>query len=173
MSRGDLGSRDKRSFFPVKEAFVSHKTYQAYSHRLDRKDDLTSVIYVAECMRKEIYDPNLIFKLQIYTTLYGPSDLDNLPTCQTSFALGFQTEYQRDMLVSNSDKILCIDSTHKTNQYDFYLINLIVPDKYGKCCPVAHFITYYLDVNTMICLFSSLKIKIPDLNVNCIMTDDD
>ncbi|GBN10202.1 hypothetical protein AVEN_200663-1 [Araneus ventricosus] len=112
-------------------------------------------------------------ELQNYTTLYGPSDLDNLPTCQTSFALGFQTEYQRDMLVSNSDKILCIDSTHKTNQYDLYLINLIVPDKYGKGCAVAHFITDYLDVNVMICLFSNLKIKIPDLNVNCIMTDND
>ncbi|GBM68726.1 hypothetical protein AVEN_69138-1 [Araneus ventricosus] len=177
MLRGDLGSRDKRSFFPVKEAFVSRKTIQAYSHRLDSsffsKDDLESVISLVECMRKETYDPILIFKLQNSTTLYGPSDLDDLPTCRTSFALGFQTEYQRDMLVSNSDKVLCIDSTHKTNQHDFYLINLIVPDKYGKGCPVAHFITNYLDVNTMICLFSSLKIKIPDLNVNCIMTDDD
>ncbi|GBM13262.1 hypothetical protein AVEN_226254-1 [Araneus ventricosus] len=134
------------------------------------KDDSTSVVSIVECLRKEPYDPILIFKLQNSTTLYGPSDLDYLPTSQTSFALGFQTEHQRDMLVSNSDKVLCIDSTH--NQYDFYLINLIVPDNYGKGCSVAHFITNYLDINAMICLFSSLKVKIPGLNVNCIMTDD-
>ncbi|GBM95118.1 hypothetical protein AVEN_46314-1 [Araneus ventricosus] len=150
---------------------------QVYLRSLDNsmfpKDDSTSVVSVVECLRKEPYDPILIFKLQNSTTLYGPSDLDYLPTSQTSFALGFQTEHQRDMLVSNSDKVLRIDSTHKTNQHDFYLINLIVPDNYGKGCPVAHFITNYLDINTMICLFSSLKVKIPGLNVNCIMTDDD
>ncbi|GBO07388.1 hypothetical protein AVEN_170438-1 [Araneus ventricosus] len=177
MLRGELGSRDKRNFFPIKEAFVSRKVIQAYLRSSDNsmfpKDDSTSVISIVECLRKEPYDPILIFKLQNSTTLYGPSDLDYLPTSQTSFALGFQTEHQRDMLVSNSDKVLCIDSTHKTNQYDFYLINLIVPDNYGKGCPVAHFITNYLDINTMICLFSSLKVKIPGLNVNCIMTDDD
>ncbi|GBN90485.1 hypothetical protein AVEN_111572-1 [Araneus ventricosus] len=177
MLRGELGSRDKRNFFPIKEAFVSRKVIQAYLRSSDNsmfpKDDSTSVVSIVECLRKEPYDPILIFKLQNSTTLYGPSDLDYLPTSQTSFALGFQTEHQRDMLVSNSDKVLCIDSTHKTNQYDVYLINLIVPDNYGKGCPVAHFITNYLDINTMICLFSSLKVKIPGLNVNCIMTDDD
>ncbi|GBL78739.1 hypothetical protein AVEN_65293-1 [Araneus ventricosus] len=177
MLRGELGSRDKRNFFPIKEAFVSRKVIQAYLRSSDNsmfpKDDSTSVVSIVECLRKEPYDPILIFKLQNSTTLYGPSDLDYLPTSQTSFALGFQTEHQRDMLVRNSDKVLCIDSTHKTNQYDFYLINLIVPDNYGKGCPVAHFITNYLDINTMICLFSRLKVKIPGLNVNCIMTDDD
>ncbi|GBM49315.1 hypothetical protein AVEN_259081-1 [Araneus ventricosus] len=120
MLRRELGSRDKRNFFPIKEAFVSRKVIQAYLRSLDNsmfpKDDSTSVVSIVECLRKEPYDPILIFKLQNSTTLYDPSDLDYLPTSQTSFALDFQTEHQRDMLVSNSDKVLCIDSTHKTNQ---------------------------------------------------------
>ncbi|GBL63137.1 hypothetical protein AVEN_77274-1, partial [Araneus ventricosus] len=62
------------------------------------KDDSTSVVSIVDCLRKEPYDPILIFKLQNSTTLYDPSDLDYLPTSQTSFALGFQTEHQRDML---------------------------------------------------------------------------
>ncbi|GBO09239.1 hypothetical protein AVEN_51863-1, partial [Araneus ventricosus] len=103
MLRGELGSRDKHNFFPIKEAFVSRKVIQAYLRSSDNsmfpKDDSTSVVSIVECLRKEPYDPILIFKLQNSTTLYGPSDLDYLPTSQTSFALGFQTEHQRDMLV--------------------------------------------------------------------------
>ncbi|GBM41922.1 hypothetical protein AVEN_142900-1 [Araneus ventricosus] len=136
MLRGELGSQDERNFFPIKEVFVSRKVIQAYLRSLENsmfpKDNLTSVVSIAECLRKENYDPILIFKLQNNLQLFMALLIwIFLPTCQTSFALCFQTEHQR---VSNSDQVLCIDSTYKTNQYDFYFINLIVPDKYGKGC---------------------------------------
>ncbi|KFM78090.1 hypothetical protein X975_08556, partial [Stegodyphus mimosarum] len=77
------------------------------------------------------------------------------------------------MMIKCCTEILCIDSMHKTNQYDFYLINLIVPDEFGCGYPVAHFITNFLDADTLYCLFNSLKCRVPNLYVNCVMTDDD
>ncbi|GFU55534.1 MULE domain-containing protein [Trichonephila clavipes] len=90
-----------------------------------------------------------------------------------SLAIGLQTAEQKEIMIKNCSKMLCIDSTHQTNEYGFYLLNLIVPDEYGICYPVAHFITNKLDAVTMYCLFDSLKERVPNLNINCVMTDDD
>ncbi|GFY06436.1 transposon Tf2-8 polyprotein [Trichonephila clavipes] len=46
-------------------------------------------------------------------------------------------------------------------------------DEYGIGYPVAHFITNKLDAVTMYCLFDSSKERVPNLNINCVMTDDD
>ncbi|KAF8784272.1 PiggyBac transposable element-derived protein like [Argiope bruennichi] len=132
-----------------------------------------SVSCIVEELRKEPYNPILIFKLQKSKTIWGPAHLDNLQNYESSFALGLQTKAQKDMLVKHSDKILCIDATHGTNFYDFYLLSLHVQDEYGQGYPVAHFITNDLDYHTLIALFSSLHCRIPDLNVNTVMTDDD
>ena len=45
------------------------------------------------------------------------------------------------MTMKGVREILCVDETHSLTTYKFYLINLIVPDDYGKGYPVAHFIT--------------------------------
>ncbi|XP_035215458.1 uncharacterized protein LOC118189032 [Stegodyphus dumicola] len=128
---------------------------------------------MVEKLKQESYNPVLLYKPQGRCTLYGPKGLDELPFAHESFALGLQTEEQKAMMIQGCNRILCIDSTHKTNQYDFFLINLIVPDEFGAGYPVAHFITNHLDYNTMYHLFLSIKCAVPELSVNCIMTDDD
>ncbi|XP_035215656.1 uncharacterized protein LOC118189203 [Stegodyphus dumicola] len=171
------GNRENRNNFPVKESFVSRKTISAYSRYLNNSlrpsSDAVSVNSIIETLKCEAYNPVLLYKPQNNSTLYGPTDLDNLPNHKVSFALGLQTREQKEMMIKGCTEILCIESTHKTNQYDFYLLNLIVPDEFGCGYPVAHFITNFLDADTLYCLFNSLKCRVPNLYVNCVMTDDD
>ncbi|XP_055940992.1 uncharacterized protein LOC129971329 isoform X1 [Argiope bruennichi] len=162
---------------PTKEVFISRKTIQSYSRHLHNTikpiNDAMSVFCTVEKLKNEKYNPILIFKLLMSDTIFGPSYLDSLPNCENSFALGFQTEAQKDMLMKHSHKILCIDATHGTNHYDFFLLSLYVQDEYGQGYPVAHFITNDLDFRTLVALFSSLHCRIPNLKVNTVMTDDD
>ncbi|GBO20864.1 hypothetical protein AVEN_58168-1 [Araneus ventricosus] len=132
-----------------------------------------SVFCTVEKLKNEKYNPILIFKLQKSNTVFGPSYLDSLPNHENSFALGFQTEAQKEMLLKHSHKILCIDATHGTNHYDFFLLSLHIQDEYGQGYPVAHFITNVLDFQTLLALFHSLRCRVPDLKVNTVITDDD
>ena len=42
------------------------------------------------------------------------------------------TKEQEVMLKKNASKIVCLDSTHETNQYKFKLVTVLVPDEFGK-----------------------------------------
>ena len=80
---------------------------------------------VAE-LEQEPFNPILVFKLQ------GSKDPSH-PTLQTqSFVLVIQTQFQMELYQKYASTILCIDSTHGTNQYRFKLISIVVPDEYGK-----------------------------------------
>ncbi|GIX66720.1 ULP_PROTEASE domain-containing protein [Caerostris extrusa] len=170
------GFRGHRSFVPSKEAFIS-RSIRTYYRRLQNsvrpENDALSVMSNAERLKAEEYNPILLFKPQNSKTLYGPPGLDALLNSDKSFALGIQTETQKEMLVKHSYKIICIDSTHDTNRYGFYLLSIHIQDEYGQGYPVAHFICNYLDYDTLITLFNSLKCRISNLRVYNVMTDDD
>ena len=58
-----------------------------------------------------------------------------------SFLLVIITTFQAEMFSKHSSRIVCIDSTHKTNPYGFKLVTIIVPDEFknGKlkhCYPL-------------------------------------
>ena len=59
--------------------------------------------------------------------MYDNTDLKN-----NIFAFGFQTKEQWKMFEKQAHKIVRIDATHKTNQYKFPLINLVVADQFNK-----------------------------------------
>ena len=42
------------------------------------------------------------------------------------------TEFQAQLFEEFGNKIVCIDSTHKTNKHKFKLITLLVVDEYHK-----------------------------------------
>ncbi|GIZ02203.1 ULP_PROTEASE domain-containing protein [Caerostris extrusa] len=107
------------------------------------ENDALSVMCNVERLKAEEYNPILLFKPQNCKTLYGPPGLDALLNSDKSFALGIQTETQTEMLIKHSYKIICIDSTHGTNRYGFYLLSIHIQDEYGQGYPVAHFIYNY------------------------------
>ncbi|GIY73574.1 ULP_PROTEASE domain-containing protein [Caerostris extrusa] len=174
---GALCFRGHRSFVPSKEAFISRRSIRTYYRRLQNsvrpENDALSVMCNVERLKAEEYNPILLFKPQNSKTLYGPPGLDALLNSDKSFALGIQTETQKEMLIKHSYKIICIDSTHGTNRYGFYLLSIHIQDEYGQGYPVAHFICNYLDYDTLVTLFNSLKCRISNLRVYNVMTDDD
>ena len=90
------------------------------------------------------------------------------------FVLGIKTKRQLEMFIKGGRKVVCIDSTHKTNQCGFPLINLVVPDEFGKGYPVGHLIANHEDEITQTPFFEVIKSKCPaDFKINCLITDDD
>lgn len=90
-------------------------------------DDATSVTMIVAELQQEPFNPVVMFKPQ------GSKD-DSYPALHAdSFVLVIQTQFQMELYQKfASSKILCIDSTHGTNQYRFKLISIVVPDEYGK-----------------------------------------
>ena len=68
---------------------------------------------------------------------------------EKDFALGIQTEFQRDMLKKFGNCTVCIDTTYNTNMYDFYLTTLLVINEYGEGIPVAWIISNRQDGDTL------------------------
>ena len=96
-------------------------------------NDLTSVCAWVEELKSLPYNPILTFKLQGENSFQGITG----SLTQDTFLLAFQTEYQRNALQSFGNKLVCMDSTHGTNVYDFLLILIIVFDDHGEGLPVA------------------------------------
>ena len=90
------------------------------------QNDATSVNLIVEELRNEPYNPVLIYKPQGRTEPQYPTLQDE------TFVLALQTKFQKDLYEAHASTILCIDSTHGTNQYRFKLITCVVPDDYGK-----------------------------------------
>ena len=76
------------------------------------------------------------------------------------------------MFIKHSKKIVCIDSTHETNQYEFPLVTLVVADEFNKGYPVGFFISNHeLSLRPFL---EEIKKRCPeDLKINTVMTDDD
>ena len=90
------------------------------------QNDATSVNLIVEELRNEHYNPVLIYKPQGRTEPQCPTLQDE------TFVLALQTKFQKDLYEAHASTILCIDSTHGTNQYRLKLITCIVPDDHGK-----------------------------------------
>ena len=82
-------------------------------------------LYVAE-LQQETFNPVLIYKPQGECTSSHPS----LPS--ESFVLAIQTQFQLELYQKYASSLLCIDSTHGTNAYNFKLITCIVADEFGQ-----------------------------------------
>lgn len=52
-----------------------------------------------------------------------------------SFLLVVMTKFQAQMFEKFSCKIVCVDSTHKTNPYGFKLVTVVVPDEFKNGMP--------------------------------------
>ena len=80
-------------------------------------------------MKQSDSNPVLLYKVQ--------GENDEIMS-EEDFVLALQTPFQAHMLQNcGHDKIICIDSTHGTNAYDFYLTTVLVVDEFGEGYPVA------------------------------------
>ena len=84
-----------------------------------------SVDILVKELQSEKYNPILIYKPQ------GTFDPD-IPLSEDRFLFAMQTKFQLDIYQQYASTVVCIDSTHKTNVYDFKLVTLMVIDEYGE-----------------------------------------
>jgi len=100
------------------------------------QNDAASVHLIVEELRNEPFNPILVYKPQ------GTAE-PQYPMLQVeTFLLAIQTKFQKDLYEAHASTILCIDSTHGTNQYRFKLITCIVPDDHGKGMCASMMISY-------------------------------
>ncbi|GFU94864.1 c2H2-type domain-containing protein [Trichonephila clavipes] len=133
--RGNREIRNDRDKCLIKEFFLTNKNLSYYVNSLKslsqpHKDDAVSVK-----LQKELLQATCVLLYKLQGQVYGPTSSKMLPNNSLAIA------EQKEITIKNCSKILCIDSPHQTNEYGFYLLNLIAPDEYGIGYPVAHFIT--------------------------------
>ncbi|XP_062596991.1 uncharacterized protein LOC134258447 isoform X1 [Saccostrea cucullata] len=136
---------------------------------IQHSNDAISTYLKVEMLKREKFNPILIFKQQ---------DIDNNPSVtpglrKEDFMLAFMTKQQLEIYQKFANRILCMDSTHKTNSYSFKLITLLVPDQFRKGYPVAFCISNREDETAIALFLNSVKSRSPETQVNILMTDDD
>jgi hypothetical protein len=106
-----------------------------------------------------------------------------------TFLLVLMTGFQAKIFEEFCSKITCVDSTHRTNEYRFKLISIVVPDEYcnGRCIiniiqsrgissfagqPVVWAISDREDAPTLEVVWTVVKRRCPEANVTTLMSDD-
>ena len=125
-NRDDFDSSTSRKHFLTKKD-ISNIQMKVKDFEIKRhENDATSVSVIVEELREEPFNPILIYKPQ------GTKDPLYSTLSDDTFILALQTKFQKELYEAHASTILCIDSTHGTNQYRFKLITCIVPDDHGK-----------------------------------------
>lgn len=133
--REHVGDRQKRDDFDhcvTRRHFLSKNDINNIRSNIGdnaikrHENDAISVSLLVSELQEESFDPILCYKPQGRVESEHP----NLP--KTAFVLAIQTKFQLDLYKEFASTILCIDSTHGTNQYKFKLLTIIVADDLGK-----------------------------------------
>jgi len=176
--RNIFNDRETRNDIPQSALKVYHllekKTILAMRRKMvmaeesRHADDATSVKFKVEAMKKEIYNPILAYKP------FGVDDTQNYPTLKKEdFFLAIMTRNQEDMYHKMAPTILCLDSTHNTNEYKYKLITALVPDECRKGYPVAFCISSHERKSAIVLFLQKMQERSPNTNVTIIMSDDD
>lgn len=101
---------------------------------------------------------------------HDENPVDNL--CSEDFVLAIQTPFQANIMKKHTNgRVICINSTHGTNGYDFTLISLLIVDEYGEGFPVGWCISNREDQFLLINFFNAIKKRIGVVTPAWLMTD--
>ena len=112
------------------------------------ENDSVSVDLWVQQLQNDEHDPVLCYKAQ---------GTEHPSLNKEDFVLGLQTLWQREMMMKHASKIVCIDSTHGTNQYDFLVTTVLVLDEYEEGIPVAWMISNREDTDILQFFLQELK----------------
>ena len=122
-NRKDFIDKASRKHFITRQDCrnIARKLRDFSQHR--HADDAVSVDRIVQELHNEEKSPVLVYKAQ------GASDPD-LSVPSDTFLLAIMTEFQAEVFNAFSSRIVCLDSTHCTNQYRFKLVTLMVADEF-------------------------------------------
>ena len=104
---------------------ISRKVRDYTIHR--HHNDAISVDRIVKELSGENPNPVLVYKRQ---------GIVDQKLESSTFLLVLMTEFQTQMFNKYAGKILCLDTTHCTNQYGFHLLSLVVADEYQNGKPL-------------------------------------
>ncbi|SMN01522.1 hypothetical protein SPONN_2553 [uncultured Candidatus Thioglobus sp.] len=136
---------------------IKHQ-YNISNGTMKHKNDLYSVDAWIQELKELAYNPVLVYKRQ--GDQQGP-EMDNV--CDNDFILCLQTEFQKDMLKKFGGSIICMDTTHGTNQYDFLLTTLLVVDELGEGIPVAWMLSNREDALMLMVFLQAIKDRVGEI----------
>ena len=128
-------------------------------------NDYVSILAWVTEMQWQDFNPVLYFKQQ------GTEDAEN-SIGKDDFLLCIQTQFQLEMLKAHGSSVICVDSTHGTNMYDFLLITVLVSDEFGEGLPIAWTISNKEDTETLTVFMKKLRVASGELRPDFFMSDD-
>ena len=131
------------------------------------KDDATSVNIWIDDMKSSENNPVILYKRQ-----GEPPSEKSEYLSKEDFALAIQTPLQAIMMKNQCNgRVVCIDSTHGTNAYDFHLITIVIVDEFGEGFPVAWCISNREDQILLTNFFNGIKRRIGVVSPAWLMSD--
>lgn len=127
----------------------------------DSNDFRSVEFWVTEMEAEGDNSPLLYFKKQ-----------DQLSSYEDDFELALMTLPQQQLLQKLGSEKLCIDSTHGTNIYKFFLTTLLTVTEDGSGMPCAYLISKRVDTETLVRFFEAIKKKTNVIHCKAFMSDD-
>ena len=159
------GSNLKQRHFITMKDIHNIKSRQIQISTDRHTDDATSVHLRVIDLQKSPSNPVLLYKQQQVVN-------EDINLNKDDFMLVLMTNEQSENYEKFAPYVLCIDSTHGTNQYQFYLITILVVNDEKKGIPVAFCISNKEDERALKIFFQSVKDRCPNTVIDSIMTDD-
>lgn len=144
-----------------------HNIQQAYGLKNVQRhaNDQQSVLaWIEEWRSNPETNPVLFHKMQ-------GEQIDDYPLQEEDFMIVVQSPIQKTMLQKFGSKGVCIDSTHGTTGYDFYLTTLMVVDEFGSGFPVAWCLSNHEDTTFMTVFFNAIKQNSGPITAKWLMSD--
>ena len=138
--RGDLGSRVNREDFKAnatRKHFITRQDCRNIGRKLKEfkmhrhTDDAVSVDRLVHELQHESPSPIIAYKPQGIA-------MEEYQLPDDTFFLVIMAPFQAKLFSEFSEKIVCLDSTHRTNQYKHKLVTMVVPDEFhnGMIAPL-------------------------------------
>ena len=155
-----LGDSPKRVHLTtMKDIDNIEKSFGLNADGKRHNDDSTSVMLWVEEMKQEVNKNPVL--------LYEPSDRSD------DFILVIQSSLQAEMMKCHaSGKVVCIDDTHGTNAYGFYLTTIMIMDEFGEGFAVPWSICNKNDTKSLEKFFEAVKANVGEISPAWLMSDD-
>ena len=119
-------------------------------------------------MEKEERNPVIVYKPQ-----GCPQTDESNNMHDDDFLICLQTPMQASMMKKfGHQRILCIDSTHGTNSYNFSLVTLVVVDEFGEGYPVGWSLSNCEDQFVLHNFLTAVKKRASSITTQWFMSDD-
>jgi len=143
-----------------------------HSFRLNKvqrnSDDATSVKLLLKEL-DDLGDANPV----VHCKFQGEDQGDQLNNiAKDDMFLVIQHPLQLEMMKKFGGRGICVDVSHGTNGYDFYLLSVLVVDEFGEGFPCAWLISNREDESVLTEFFKFLHVRTGDLTPPWLMSDD-